>query len=342
MKNQYADAAGFIPDEASDISIRLKLLAGEIFSCQMNLEYIKNQMFLKTATGECLDSHGADRGLVRKMAQKAAGRVTFSLPAASLSAITIPAGTAVATSGGEPLIFYTDSQCKLLTGQTAVTIGCTAQQGGSRFNVQAGEISVISTPVESGLSVINQEAFSGGTDAEGDDEFRRRICDSIINVSNGSNAAYYKKLAMSVDGVYSAGVVPLARGAGTVDVYICKNSSAADSGLVSAVQNLLDEKREINTDVLVKSAQPLSVSIVAQIQVADGYSFDSVSDQCRGKIKDYINSSGIGGKILIAEIGRLIFETPGVTNYTVNSFDKTLENSRYAVAGAITIKRSTG
>ena len=69
-------------------------------------------------------------------------------------------------------------------------------------------------------TVTNREKFTGGCDAETDDELRKRIRDTYINTSNGTNAAYYEQLALTVDGVAKASAIGKARGVGTVNVYV--------------------------------------------------------------------------------------------------------------------------
>ena len=58
MKEKYTELSGKEIPEGSDIDIRMKVLAGEIFNNEVNLDYIKRQMFASTATGEYLDLHG--------------------------------------------------------------------------------------------------------------------------------------------------------------------------------------------------------------------------------------------------------------------------------------------
>ena len=78
MKNRYAGYAGFEPAEESDIMIRLRVLAAEIYQNQVQAEYIRSQLFPQTATGEYLDRHAAERGLSRKQATAASGGVAFT------------------------------------------------------------------------------------------------------------------------------------------------------------------------------------------------------------------------------------------------------------------------
>ena len=95
MKERYEQESGFEVDEASDIAIRLKVLAGEIYNMQTTLDWTKRQMFAATATSENLDNLAAQRGLTRKAAVKATGQITFRLSETLNYAVPIPRGTVV-------------------------------------------------------------------------------------------------------------------------------------------------------------------------------------------------------------------------------------------------------
>mgnify|MGYP000075605131 FL=1 len=79
MKNAYELETGDSFNEVSDIAIRLKVLAGEIFKLQTNLEWWKRQMFAVSASGECLDKLASQRGIERKKAMKSTGEITFNI-----------------------------------------------------------------------------------------------------------------------------------------------------------------------------------------------------------------------------------------------------------------------
>ena len=68
MRETFSDKAGFSPDDASDIGIRLKVLAGEIYSACSQAEFLKRQAFPQTAEGDFLDLHARQRGISRKPA----------------------------------------------------------------------------------------------------------------------------------------------------------------------------------------------------------------------------------------------------------------------------------
>ena len=73
MSDKYYELTGEEAERMSDSGIKLKLLAGEIFSLGTNIDWLKRQMFVATATGEELDKHAAQRGLKRFRGKKANG-----------------------------------------------------------------------------------------------------------------------------------------------------------------------------------------------------------------------------------------------------------------------------
>ena len=65
MKRRYQEECGFEIDEASDVAIRLRVLAGEIYNMQTTLEWTKRQFFPETAAGEYLDHLARQREIGR-------------------------------------------------------------------------------------------------------------------------------------------------------------------------------------------------------------------------------------------------------------------------------------
>ncbi len=317
MLESYTSLTGNTPTEESDIAIRLKVLAGEIIACQMNLDFIKNQTFIETASGEYLDYHGGLRGLTRKNSVKAKGYVTFKLESALTYSVPIPKGTLVATSGGDAQTFQTDEDAEISIGKTFVTVACTATQGGGQGNVSYNKINVLVDSVADIYSVTNTDAFTGGVDVESDEDFKARILDSVVNVSNGTNTAYYKKLALSIDGVSSAYVVALGRGAGTVDIYICSYGEVASDELVAEVQALMDEKREINSDVKVYAAKPYGMNFYVKIVPKSGYDFNYVAEEVRKAVEEFVKNLGAGEDYIRADLSEKLYHIDGLKNFYI-------------------------
>jgi uncharacterized phage protein gp47/JayE len=238
MENAYKEKAGFVPDEYSDQGIKFRVLAGELFNFSSQLDFLEKQMFPTTATGKYLDYHCAERGVTRKQGAKATGSVFFTLDSPTESTLLIPKGTVVSTSGENPLRFVTTRNGYVSVGGTFAIVDAEAESVGKKYNIAIKKIATLVSQVPGVYSVTNKDAFEDGEDIETDEELRSRLMYIYKHHNNGTNIAFYKSLAESMDGVYSAGVVPKNRGAGTVDIFISKKGEMADATLASNVQRV--------------------------------------------------------------------------------------------------------
>ena len=340
MQESYSSYAGFMPQENADVMMRLKVLAGEIYKEHVYADYILRQMFPTTAVGEYLDRHAAQRGLTRKPAVKAQGRVQFFASSEEHDAILIPAGTVVCTNRTMHR-YTTDSDVTLPSGQSFVIVPVTAVQTGAAYNALGGNVTVLVTPVAGIGRIYNSSLVVGGADAETDDELRARIIESYVTISNGANAAYYKRLAMSVSGVESVSVVGCARGAGTVNVYVLgANGDEVTAAQLAQVQALLTEARELNVDVLACHPEEVEASLYIRLEVEPGYDFNAVSAQVRTDVTAFINSLGVGRDLLLSEVGEVVYHTKGVRDYKfLESYgsDQIIAPSKYAYASNIIV-----
>ena len=78
MQQAFAQQAGFQAEDASDIGIRLKVLAGEIYSALSQVDFLKRQAFPQTAQEEWLNLHAQQRGIKRKEAVSSTGTLRFT------------------------------------------------------------------------------------------------------------------------------------------------------------------------------------------------------------------------------------------------------------------------
>lgn len=317
MKDMYKELSGFMPSEESDIMLRLKVLAGEVFNLSVATEFVKEQMFVSTACASYLDKHALERGLFRKEAEKAYGELTFSTYETAIEDIVIDKGTVVSTLDESPCQYITTSSVTLKAGEISVKAPAQAINAGNDSNALANTITVMVTPPAGIVSVKNEKAFKGGVDAETDEELRKRVLDSYRDISNSTNAIYYKRLVESVPGVYSSSVIPLRRGPGTVDVYICgKGDAQTDSTHVDKAQALVDQNRELCLEAFVYCAHPREVHYRLSLDVHDGYAFEEVSARVIENMTEYIDNVGVGNPLLLSDLGEVIYHTTGVRNYS--------------------------
>ena len=83
MQQRYEELTGIPADEASDIGVRLRILAEQLELLYQQLEEEKKQAFAQTATGLALEQHAQQKGLQRRKAIAAQGEVIFSRTAAA-------------------------------------------------------------------------------------------------------------------------------------------------------------------------------------------------------------------------------------------------------------------
>lgn len=343
MQEEFENLSGFSLDEASDIGVRLKVLAGEVFSLSANIEWLKNQMFTKTATGEYLDLHAEERGLERKEAKKAKGTLTFSRESELDYDVEIPQGTVCSLSGTEGIRYITTEGATLTAGNLEVQVTAESEFGGSDKNTGQETIVVMVTPPVGITSVTNEAAFIGGTDAESDEVLRERILESYKNISNGSNKAFYKEEVLKYDGIHSASVIPTARGTGTVDVYVAGKGGVASESLISTIQNDISNLRELNLDVEVKSPTLVNVDVMMSIKIKPGYIFSEVRTECQNAVNEFFDNLSIGEQVIFAAMGHKIFEIEGVKNYSFDvgsDIDQLVDDDELAVLGTLSISES--
>lgn len=314
MKSEFEKNAGYMPDDASDIGIRMKTLAGEIFSLENSLDFLKRQMFPTTATGEYLDKHAEMRGLKRKPAVKSKGQLMFYVERPLSYSFTVPKGTVCAVSDGT-LRFVTDEDILLPVNESFIMSAAHAENGGSEYNIPTNSVTSIVTYFSEAISVNNATPFSGGAAEESDEELRKRIAESYYNPATSDNEEYYKRIALSVDGVYSVCVKPLAHGTGTVGIYIADHASKCSADIVSAVQNEINRKKGLNVSVYVENAVLTGIMVKVSVTIKDGYYPNDVESNVRSAIVEYFKRLCVGDSVKYCEIGEIIYHIDGVENY---------------------------
>lgn len=320
MSEKYISLTGFSPDSASDIGIRMKVLATVCTELFEELSNLQRELFAQTATGLYLTMHAQTRGIVRKQAVPSSGVLRFSRDTAALSDIIIPQRTICACPGSSQLRFATTKQAVLLQGETSVEIAAQAQSGGEDSNTAANTITVLVTPPQGISRVTNPFPFTGGAAEESDSQLRKRLIDSYNSISNGTNAAFYRNQAMQVDAVNSVHVIPRARGRGTVDIVIADESGTASSQLVDQIQRELEEKREIGVDVLVKSAEILPVDLSLTYACSTGYGPEQTAESCAAAVEQALSSYQIAQPLYLCDLYAILYGMPQLSSYIFTNF----------------------
>lgn len=320
MQAHYTQLTGIPVQDASDIGIRFRILAQQLAGLQQELTQAQLQVFPQTATGENLELHAAQRGIVRKQAVKARGEVLFSRTTAAEEDIEIPAGVSLTCAAVEgstevPPRFVTMKAAVLQQGETQVAVPVECQSAGSGGNIAAGVLNVMITPVQGIGSVTNPQPISSGEEAESDEALRGRLLDSYQSVTNGTNTAFYYNRAMSYPGVASAKVLPRVHGVGTVGIVV--SGAGVDEDLLAQMKQEIGEVKEINVDLTVEKAAPREIAVSVQVAAEDGYSYEDISQSCRQAVTALMEKQKIGQPVYPALIVRELLNCQGVANCRV-------------------------
>ena len=314
MRAEYERLTGTLPGEDSDIGIRMALLANQLELLEEELTALRRAADPETAEGEMLDRHADTRGLVRKEAAAAEGVLRFYREGAAAQEIVLPQGLVASTAGAEPVRFVTTAEGRIAAGETEALMPARAEQPGSRGNAAAGSVTVLVTAVGSVDGVDNPGAFAGGQDAESDEELRQRLLESYHAVSNGSNAAYYRRLALAQDGVASVHVIQLPRGSGSVDLVIAGEGAAASEDTVEALGELVARQRELGVDAQVSAAEEQPCPVTLELWPGENYAFDDVKAQAEEAVRELFRGLAVAQPLYTARIIGTVMAVPGVEN----------------------------
>lgn len=315
MKGTFVSKTGYEISDDCDMAVRMYAAAGQIEALYIYDEWITRQCFPQTAEGEYLDRHCALRGLERKSAVKATGEICFTVREAADREIEIPLGTVCINSAG--VGYVTTAKGTIGKGETMCTVAAEAVDAGKNGNTAAGTVVYMTNAPIGVEQCTNFSAFIGGKNVESDDELRERLLYSYKNLSNGANAAWYEKTALEISDVTSVSVISCPRGAGSVDVYIASRNGLPDAALISKVQSVFDEKRELCTDVQVLAPTQMNLNISVEVKVKSGYKTADVLSAVKMEIFGLFAEHTIGKTIYLTELGDKIYHVPGVETYRI-------------------------
>lgn len=226
------------------------------------------------ASGEYLKAIAAMLGIIVQVATRAKGRVIF-FRENTTGDRDINKGTLVATDVGEDgnkRRFRTTADATILDGEAEIEVEVEAEIAGAEWNVGGGTIVNIESTLI-GIDGVRNDQPGGWLDKEGDDdESETALAERCIGrwaaITYGGAAESYISFSKEVVGVELVAVNALApRGEGTVDVII---TSTAPDGIPTAqmiddVQAIVDARKPVESDVLVKGPTSVPVNVVMTI-----------------------------------------------------------------------------
>lgn len=313
MEEAYKTASGFGVEAVSDIGLRLRVLAGELYREQAEVEWIRRQSFPETASGEQLDQHGAQRGVLRKEATKAEGSITFTRYIPITFDLLVPKGTVCASSGEEAVEYETTEEAVLPAGEVAVTVPARAVEAGAKGNAAESYINTLVTPVTGIQYASNRVAFTGGADAEDEESYRARVAEAYRRPMVCGNAAYYEQIAKGLPGITSAQAVADAENPGTVLVYLWGEGAAPTAEVLASATAALNEKKAMGAVLDVRAATSKKINLYLRMVLPAGMVLADVKTDVENALRAWLLKRQVGDPVQPADVIRVGLDAaPGV------------------------------
>lgn len=338
MLETFEEETGYEIGTTGDLAVRFQAAAAQLMALYHYGDYIYRQAFPQTAQAESLDLHGQRRGLSRLEARRATGTLRFSVSSALKVPLAIAEGTVCLS--GEGTAFETIESGAILAGDTYVDVQAQAVEPGPQGNAVAKSITVMQTPPDGVEQVTNPERFSGGRDQETDEDYRDRILESYKGLNNGTNVAFYRELALSVDGIDEVAVIPQINGAGSVGLLVTSDSGIVSQEALDTLDALLEQRRELGITVVVQEPENVVVTVAATILAAEGYTVSQAKTAVAQAISDCIGALPLGKTLYRAALCSSAMATGTIDNitFTKPAADMVPESNQQLIPGTITLE----
>lgn len=326
-------------NEGSPLRELLGASAVEIQRCWVKLYSLYHSAFLDSATGEDLDRIVALLGLTRFDENAASGWLRFYGTEGS----TVTLGSQVSSEDG--IVYQTTTEYTIGVGETYVDVPAVCLTTGALGNKGRGEITQLLQAIPGITSVTNLAAFTGGRSAETDAELRDRAR-ARISVLAISTADSYEQLALFAansfcfddsgdpwvripcDGstpqahLLRAKAEPRWNGRGTVKVHLVgTEAESIPAGLQSFVEDFIQERVNITTEVTVAPATFVQVDVTCIITPRIGYTEEQVRQNVEAALAAYLDWTTWewGQEVLRSDLISVIEGTEGVYDVDITT-----------------------
>lgn len=273
---------------------------------------------------EIMEYHAQSRSLVRKAAEYATGELVITGTAGTV----IPANTMFSTIAVNDLPtvdFFTTVEA-VIGADGTVTVPIRAMTEGEEGNVAADTIVLNAGGVSGVASVTNPEATTGGVEEESIESLQQRIVDAdqTQDIASGGTVAYYKRLALSVNGTGS--VVIIRPPDDTTPIQLVVSDAAgqpASEALCKAVYDYIvspdspeERKSLINDQIEVVPPDTISLEVVAVIELTASGTIEQAVDQFLSAMKKYIVDEAMNaGEIKWTRVGSVLSSISAINDY---------------------------
>ena len=267
--------------EGSFTSNMVSALAEELAKAYINMSDILSLGFIEDTFDTYLDKRVSEFGVYRKQGSKAIGEIKVEGKEGAI----ITNGTLIKAND---LYFTVLNDIELPIDNILYV---EANEVGYKYNLLANTEFELVEKNDKVTKLINESNFTKGVDIESDEELRKRFVKVVNNPSTSGNKAHYEEWALEVDGVGRAIVYPLWNGNGTVKVMIIGNDNKpVNEDIINNCKLHIEENMPIGCQLTVTTPTNLDATIVATIELKEGYEIEEVKQEFEAKINEYLKS----------------------------------------------------
>lgn len=267
--------------------------------------------FIEDTFDNYLDKRVSEFGVYRKKGTKATGQIK----------VTGDEGTVI--SNGTTFL-CNDLKFVMLNdvviGEEDDICYVEAEEVGYKYNLSPNSIFTLIEPINGVKTLTNETTFKNGVDIETDEELRKRFIKVVNNPSTSGNKNHYEEWALEVNGVGRAIVYPLWDGNGTVKVMIVGNDNKPVlEEVITNCKLHIEENMPIGCQLTVITPTNLDITIVANIELKEGYDKEEIKQEFEAKINEYLKS--VTTELTYSKVYGLLANILGVediTSLTVN------------------------
>lgn len=209
--------------------------------------------------------------------------------------------------------------------------------GSAGNGIIEGTAAIPMSTIEGLQSATFGALLEAGADAETDEELRERGKEKIAGPAENGNKQHYKTWCESVDGVSYARIIPKWKGPNTVKgIIFGEDGGPAGADVIARVQEYVDPDNDgdgegdglgegaANLGAKFTAVAPvkLEINVSAKVLLADGGTLETVTDEIREFINDYLNAVAIESEddtnlpvIRYNEISSAIMNVEGVLDH---------------------------
>lgn len=296
--------------EGSFLSNMVSPLSEELAKAYINMSDILSLGFIEDTFDTYLDKRVSEFGVYRKQGSKAIGEIKVEGKEGAI----ITNGTLIKAND---LYFTVLNDIELPTDNILYV---EANEVGYKYNLLANTEFELVEKNDKVTSLINETDFKNGIDIESDEDLRKRFIKVVNNPSTSGNKAHYEEWALEVNGVSRAIVYPLWNGNGTVKVMVVGNDNKPVlEDVRKNVEDHITENMPIGCQLTVATPTNLDATIVATIELKEGYEIEEVKQEFEAKINEYLKT--VTTELTYAKIYGLLANIVGVediASLTVN------------------------